>query len=200
MHSYAYLFSCFSNALNKKKTSFAEVGSLGRFVSWFSSAGKTDSFTLEICTLNLFHFLFNCNNRSLLFHSLSPVFGFSTHLGSVHALVKQLTTTSSESRVRASHRASVPVSITKCPGMPSWVLACLVPLPITRNKYSTKHTLQLIRRLCVAHYAHRWNTELLLHREDMLTTAIAFSRTVPDPKSSVLLQNPSHQLKQRIHN
>lgn len=169
MHSYVYLFSWFSNALNKKKNSFAEVGSLGRLVSWFSSSGKTDSFTLEICAVNFFHLLFNCINRSLLFYSLPPAFGFSTHLGSMHALPKKLNTTSSESRVRVSHNTSIPVNVTKCPGVPLWVLPCIDPLSFTRNKYS-KTTLWFIWRLYVVCYAHRWNRELFLHREGLLTT------------------------------
>lgn len=168
MHSYFYLFCWFSIALNKN--SFAEVSSLGKLVSWFSSAWKPDTFTLETCALNLFHLLFNCINRSLLLYSLSPGFGSSTHSGSMPALPKKLNTTSSESRVGVSHNTSISVSITNCPGMPFRVLPCVVPLPITRNKYSKKHTFWFIWRLHVVCYTHRRNRELFLPREGLLTT------------------------------
>lgn len=117
LHGYsnAFLFSWFSSAFNKKKTSFAEVGGLGRLVSSFSSAGILDSFTLEICALNLFQLISNCVNRSILFYSLSAA------LRNMHVFPK-LNTTNSESRVGVSHNTTILVSTKKFPGMPVWVL------------------------------------------------------------------------------
>lgn len=137
--------------------------------------------------------LFNCISRSLLFHSVSPA-----PSGSMDALPQKLDTSRSESRAQVSHNSPTPVGRTKCPGEPFWLPSGIVPLPITRNKHSQKHTLgSYVLFFSHVVFCPRWNRELFLYMDGLLTTKKSIFQ---EDSARTHSQNLWHQLKEEIHN
>lgn len=159
-----------------KRKQLCSGGSIGRLLSWFSSAGKPDYFTLEIYALNFFPLLFYCISRSLLFHNPSPA-----PSGSMDALPQKLNTSCSESRAQVNHNSPIPVGRIKCSGEPFWVPPGIVPLPLTRNNYSQN-------TLCGSYGGYMWCFALggtgsysSMYRACSELREASFSRTVPEP-------------------